>query len=81
MAALLDELRLDDVHVAGNSLGGGIALELGRRGRARSVTALSPIGFWTPREYAWARRVLNDTRIATRGAWPAATPRCGPATP
>jgi len=37
-------------HVAGNSLGGGIALELGRRGAVRSVAALSPVGFWTPAE-------------------------------
>lgn len=33
-------------HVVGNSLGGAIALELGSRGQARSVTALSPAGFF-----------------------------------
>jgi pimeloyl-ACP methyl ester carboxylesterase len=33
-------------HVVGNSLGGAIALELGARGMARSVTALSPAGFF-----------------------------------
>ncbi|MRK00069.1 alpha/beta fold hydrolase [Aeromicrobium sp. S22] len=33
-------------HVVGNSLGGAIALELGARGLARSVTALSPAGFF-----------------------------------
>jgi pimeloyl-ACP methyl ester carboxylesterase len=32
-------------HVAGNSLGGAIALELGVRGVAGSVTVFSPIGF------------------------------------
>jgi pimeloyl-ACP methyl ester carboxylesterase len=42
--AELDRLGLDRVHVAGNSLGGWIALELARRGRARSVTAFSPAG-------------------------------------
>ena len=33
-------------HVVGNSLGGGIALELAARGLVRSVTALSPAGFF-----------------------------------
>jgi pimeloyl-ACP methyl ester carboxylesterase len=33
-------------HVVGNSLGGAIALELGARGLVRSVTALSPAGFF-----------------------------------
>jgi pimeloyl-ACP methyl ester carboxylesterase len=33
-------------HVAGNSLGGLLALELARRGIAASVTALSPVGAW-----------------------------------
>jgi len=38
---------------------------LGARGRARSVTALSPIGFWTPREAEFCRRsVLNAARAA-----------------
>lgn len=44
----LDERGLDTVHVAGNSMGGWMAIELARRGRARSVCALSPAGFWTP---------------------------------
>jgi pimeloyl-ACP methyl ester carboxylesterase len=42
----LDELGLDRPHLAGNSMGGWIALELARRGRARSVCALSPAGMW-----------------------------------
>jgi|SRR5690625_1860303 len=33
-------------HIAGNSLGGFLALELGARGYASSVTALSPAGFF-----------------------------------
>jgi len=45
-------------HLAGNSLGGWIALELARRGIAASVTALSPAGAWrSERDYrAVARR-------------------------
>ncbi len=42
----LDRDGLEQVHVAGNSLGGWMAVELARRGRALSVTALSPGGFW-----------------------------------
>jgi len=43
----LDELGIDRTpHVVGNSLGGWAALELARRGRARSVVALSPAGAW-----------------------------------
>ncbi|PRC47293.1 hypothetical protein C6A85_85685 [Mycobacterium sp. ITM-2017-0098] len=34
--------------MVGNSLGGAIALELGARGAARTVTALSPAGFLGP---------------------------------
>jgi pimeloyl-ACP methyl ester carboxylesterase len=44
---LLDERGLQTVHIAGNSMGGWMAIELARRGRARSVCALSPAGFWT----------------------------------
>jgi pimeloyl-ACP methyl ester carboxylesterase len=46
---LLDELSLERPHVAGNSLGGWLALELAKRGRASSVTALSPAGFFRNR--------------------------------
>ena len=42
----LGEPGLDRPHVAGNSLGGWVALEMGRLGCARSVTALSPAGLW-----------------------------------
>ena len=34
-------------HVAGNSLGGWVALEMGRLGWAASVTTLSPTGLWS----------------------------------
>lgn len=44
---LLDEHGIAKTHIAGNSLGGWMAIELARRGRALSVCALSPAGFWT----------------------------------
>jgi pimeloyl-ACP methyl ester carboxylesterase len=44
------ELGLDHPHVAGNSMGGAIALELARRRAVGSACALSPAGFWTDAE-------------------------------
>jgi pimeloyl-ACP methyl ester carboxylesterase len=43
----LDENGLLRPHLVGNSLGGFVAIELARRGRASTVCALSPAGFWT----------------------------------
>ncbi len=54
-------------HVAGNSLGGGIALELARTGRARSATGLSPIGFAHGREKAYGVALLKSSRALARG--------------
>ncbi|HSZ13697.1 MAG TPA: alpha/beta fold hydrolase [Solirubrobacteraceae bacterium] len=45
---LLDEMGIGRAHFVGNSMGGGIALELAKRGRARSVVALAPAGGWSP---------------------------------
>jgi pimeloyl-ACP methyl ester carboxylesterase len=45
--AYLDENGLQRPHLAGNSLGGFVAIELARRGRASTVCALSPAGFWS----------------------------------
>jgi pimeloyl-ACP methyl ester carboxylesterase len=66
VAGLLDGLGLRDAHVAGFSLGGAVAYELGRLGRARSVTTLSPIGFWTPLEAGYCRASLRAARALTR---------------
>lgn len=52
--AMLDELGWDTCHVAGNSIGGWLAFELARRGRARSVTAIAPAGSWT----RWSREEI-----------------------
>src|SRR4051812_47823144 len=48
LESLMNEVGWDTAHVVGNSLGGWLALELGRRRRARSVTALMPAGLWRP---------------------------------
>lgn len=55
----LGEQQLNRPHVAGNSLGGRVALEAGAAGDARSVTALSPAGFWrTESEFAYTRNIF-----------------------
>jgi pimeloyl-ACP methyl ester carboxylesterase len=44
----LDELGVGTAHFVGNSMGASLALELAKRGRARSVVAISPGGGWEP---------------------------------
>jgi pimeloyl-ACP methyl ester carboxylesterase len=46
LARFLSSLGLDRPHVAGNSLGGWVALELALAGCARSVSAIAPAGLW-----------------------------------
>jgi pimeloyl-ACP methyl ester carboxylesterase len=46
VAQALGELGIDRPHIAGNSLGGWVALELGLAGAAASVTAIAPAGLW-----------------------------------
>lgn len=43
----LDQLGWETAHLVGNSLGGWVAFELERRGRARSVTGIGAAGGWT----------------------------------
>jgi pimeloyl-ACP methyl ester carboxylesterase len=42
----MDDAGFETAHIAGNSLGGYVALQLAARGRARTVTALAPAGGW-----------------------------------
>lgn len=71
----LDALGLQQGHVAGNSMGGWMAIELARRGRVLSVCALSPAGCWdaAARNHRRAtntlRRVMRVTE-ASRWALP-----------
>jgi pimeloyl-ACP methyl ester carboxylesterase len=64
--ALMDELGLERPVVAGNSLGGWVALEVARRGRARAVAPNSPAGFGLPRERAWAKGRLTVERALAK---------------
>ncbi len=65
------DLGLARPHVAGNSMGGAIALELARRGAVASATAISPAGFWTPRERAFCQASLAPLARTPRTARPA----------
>lgn len=64
---LVDALGLGRLHVAGNSLGGWVALELAASGRVASVTALAPAGLWmVPRRPS--RTVHLNRALARRTA-------------
>ncbi|MFC4057673.1 alpha/beta fold hydrolase [Planomonospora corallina] len=57
-------LGIREPHVAGNSLGGYVALELASRGAVRTAAALSPAGFWSRGELLYTQAVLRATRAA-----------------
>jgi pimeloyl-ACP methyl ester carboxylesterase len=42
----MDDAGFETAHIAGNSLGGYVTLQLAARGRARSAVALAPAGGW-----------------------------------
>jgi pimeloyl-ACP methyl ester carboxylesterase len=73
LRAELDARGVARPHVAGNSLGAWVGLELGRIGAARSVTCLSPAGLWRApigpsesRTREWARRLRPLAGLALR---------------
>jgi pimeloyl-ACP methyl ester carboxylesterase len=57
----LAQAGLERPHVAGNSLGGAVGLELGCRDAVASVTALSPAGFANALGQRWAGSSLRFT--------------------
>lgn len=66
LGALCEALGIKRPHVAGNSLGGLLALELGRHKLVRSVTALSPAGFWSQSERRYAFGALRGMRFGAQ---------------
>jgi pimeloyl-ACP methyl ester carboxylesterase len=67
----LDELGIGRAHVVGNSLGGALALELAKRGRALTVVALAPAGGWSDGDgeaQRLARFFARRLRITRLGA-------------
>ena len=68
--AVAEGLPDEPYHVAGNSLGGWVALELAAAGHARSVTAIAPAGLW-PEPLAPKRGIARALAKAIRPAVPA----------
>jgi pimeloyl-ACP methyl ester carboxylesterase len=67
----LDSVGVERAHLVGNSLGGWLALELAARGRALSVTALSPALGWEPAGMhlrTLALKLFLGGQLMTRGA-------------
>ena len=65
----LDRHGLEQPHLCGHSMGGQMAIELARRGRATTVSAFSPSGFWpagdgTPDQIGYGLR--RSVRLARR---------------
>jgi pimeloyl-ACP methyl ester carboxylesterase len=60
------ELGLERPHVAGNSMGGAIALELARRRAVSTATAFSPAGFWTAAERRFCQLSLGALATTPR---------------
>ncbi|MFD7072568.1 alpha/beta fold hydrolase [Nocardioides sp. NPDC059952] len=70
---LREELGIERPHVVGNSLGGLLALEMADAGHARSVTALSPAGFWVnDLDYLYVRGLFAGIQAVARPLAPVA---------
>lgn len=72
VAAIADQLLenfaawgIEQPHIAGNSLGGAVALELARRGEVTSATALSPASFIPAQHLLVAALPLGIMRAAS----------------
>ena len=83
----MDALGWDTAHIVGNSLGGWVAFELERRGRARTLTGIAPAGGWrwyTPAKFEIVGKFLAGMPLwlltpgaRPPGASPAAQPQAG----
>lgn len=66
----LDELGIrEPVDIAGNSLGGWMALEAARLGMARSVVAISPAGLWAHPPAHVKHIFFNMRRLIRSAPW------------
>ncbi|WP_109507134.1 alpha/beta fold hydrolase [Nocardioides speluncae] len=74
VAKFCAEQGIDRPHVVGNSMGGGIALEMGRRGTAGRVTAFSPVGFWGRPGARWAQAMVTTLRTTAKYGGPLTGP-------
>ena len=67
MERRLDALGWDTAHIVGNSLGGWVAFELERRGRARTLTGIAPAGGW--RHFTPAKFEIVGKFLAGMPVW------------
>jgi pimeloyl-ACP methyl ester carboxylesterase len=72
----MDEAGFETAHIAGNSLGGYLALKLAERGRAASVVAFAPAGGWAPGDESHRELLALQSRLLeqARAAAPQADP-------
>jgi pimeloyl-ACP methyl ester carboxylesterase len=68
----LDEQDLQRPHLVGHSMGGFVAIELARRGRAASVCAFAPGGFWASGD-GLRGRTMSGVQKGRGNGLPAAT--------
>ncbi|GLZ09024.1 hydrolase [Actinomadura sp. NBRC 104412] len=66
LATALDDLDIDNPHVAGNSLGGWVGLELANLRPVASLTLLSPAGLWKRRQPVYCAVSLFATWFGCR---------------
>ncbi|MEA2421140.1 MAG: hypothetical protein QOF55_239, partial [Thermoleophilaceae bacterium] len=59
----MDEAGFATAHIAGNSLGGHVALQLAARGRAESVVALAPGGGWATGDESYKETLGHFTTM------------------
>lgn len=59
----MDDAGFASAHIAGNSLGGYVALQLAARGRAETVVALAPAGGWAPSDDAREQTLAYFARM------------------
>lgn len=71
LADFLHQHGIERPHLAGNSMGGFIALDLAARGLGRSVVSYSPIGFWDTAGRIWCQQSLGRSARLGRKIRPA----------
>ena len=64
----MDAIGWSTAHIVGNSLGGWVAFELERRGRARTLTGIAPAGGW--HHYTPAKFEIVAKFVAGFPVWP-----------
>ncbi len=74
VALALRELHIESPHVAGNSLGGWVALELAAVTAVSSITLFSPAGLWRDHTPRYNRISLTTLRALARFGGPIARP-------